>query len=90
MNQNIFDKVIKNLECYERPDILSMFDNEIVAIEHFEFDSYNRDNKKGSDFKIKNFRIEDRFIRKVKEQIEEKQIVIHDKIESTAFLKNIF
>ena len=56
IDQELFDKVINpnNICSYERPDILSIFDDIIVGIEHFEFDSYKRTNKYGSDFKIKN------------------------------------
>ena len=50
-NQNEVNKLFQNMGIYERPDILSMYDNKIVAIEHFEFDSY-KNTRKGSNFKI--------------------------------------
>ena len=47
--QDKFNKVFNGLRVYERPDILSVYDNIILGIEHFEFYSYNRLNKEGSD-----------------------------------------
>lgn len=93
IDQELFNKVINpnNIVCYERPDILSIFDNKIVGIEHFEFDSYKRTNKHGSDFKIKNYSIERKFDKKVKEVLkEENSLIVHDQIESTASLNNYF
>ena len=43
---------------YERPDILSIYDNKIVAIEHFEFDSSTAKNKKGSQNRIEIARVQ--------------------------------
>ena len=51
LDQDVFNNVIKNVGKYEKPDILSVFNNKIVGIEHFEFDSYKR-SRKGSDFQI--------------------------------------
>ena len=51
-NQDEVNKLFQNMEIYERPDILSIFDDKIIGIEHFEFDSFKR-NRKGSDFKVK-------------------------------------
>ena len=51
---------------YERPDILSIYDNKIVAIEHFEFDSY-KNTRKGSNFKIQNNIIEQKMQKEIKE-----------------------
>lgn len=47
LSQDKFNKVFNRLSVYERPDILSVYDNIILGIEHFEFDSYNRLNKEG-------------------------------------------
>ncbi len=93
INQELFNKVVNpdNIRSYERPDILSIFDNKIVGIEHFEFDSYKSSNKHGSDFKIKNSSVERKFDEKVKEILKEKDsLIVHDQIESTASLNNYF
>ena len=44
--QDTINKIIDRLEQYERPDIISEYNNIILGIEHFEFDSYYRSNKK--------------------------------------------
>lgn len=93
VDQDLFNKVINsnNIGSYERPDILSIFENKIVGIEHFEFDSYKRSNKHGSDFKIKNYYIERKFDKRMKEVLKEKDsLIVHDQIESTASLNNYF
>ena len=54
-------KIIDRLEQYERPDIISEYNNIILGIEHFEFDSYYRSNKKGSDYKVKDNQIQKNF-----------------------------
>lgn len=93
ISQELFNKVIdpNNIMSYERPDILSVFDNNIVGIEHFEFDSYKSRNKRGSDFKIKDYIIEKKFDEKMKKQLKENDSVIfHAQIESTASLQNYF
>lgn len=90
LNQELFDKVIKNMSQYERPDILSIFDNKVVGIEHFEFDSF-KNNKKGSDFKVRDFKIKKRFDETMKEELEQKEsIIIHDKINGESSAKNYF
>ena len=48
LSQDKFNKVFNGLRVYERPDILSVYDNIILGIEHFEYDRYNRLNKEGS------------------------------------------
>lgn len=91
LSQEKFDKVIKTLKMYERPDILSMYENKILGIEHFEFDSYNRSNKKGSDYKIKDYRIEKRLDKEIKEKLQNNDtIIVHDEIDSTASLDNYY
>ena len=90
LDQNVFDKVIKNIGKYERPDILSIFDNKIVAIEHFEFDRF-KNNKKGSDFKVQDFKIKKRFDEAMKEELKQKEsVIVHDKIEGESSAKNYF
>ena len=44
-NQDEVNKLFQNMISYERPDILSIYDKKIVAIEHFEFDSYKNTSK---------------------------------------------
>ena len=39
-NQEEAHKLFQNMQPYERPDILSINVNKIVAIEHFEFDIF--------------------------------------------------
>lgn len=91
LNQEEFNKLISSLKSYERPDILSMYDNKIFGIEHFEFDSYNRSNSKGSDYKIKDYRIEKIFDKEIKEKLENNDsIILHDEIKSTATLNNYY
>lgn len=90
LNQHYFDKVVKNIGKYERPDILSFFDDKIIAIEHFEFDSFDN-SKKGSDFKVKDFVDKKEIQLKINEELKEKDSVIaHGQIDSSASLKNYF
>ena len=91
LNQELFNKVIYNAKPYERPDILSIFDNKIIGIEHFEFDSYKRTKRKGSDFKIKENKIERNINRKLNEELILKDsAIVNEEIESTGSLKNYF
>ncbi len=91
LSQNKFNKVINALGIYEKPDILSMYDNKILGIEHFEFDSYNRAKKRGSDYKVKDYRIEKKFDKEIKEKLlDNDSIVVHDEINSTASLANYY
>lgn len=68
LDQELFNKVISNLKEYEKPDILSIFDNKVVAIEHFEFDSYKR-SRKGSEFQIENNIMERNFDKEINEKL---------------------
>lgn len=89
LSQDKFNKVVKGLGIYERPDILSVYDNIILGIEHFEFDSYNRSNKKGSDYKVKDYRVEKRLNEEIKDKLQNNDsIIVHDEIDSTATLNN--
>lgn len=90
MDQEEFTKMVNFMGTYEKPDILSIFDNKIIGIEHFEFDSYNN-LKKGSDYQIKEKIIQ----RKMDKQIEndlisKKTMLINDKIENTSTLENYY
>lgn len=92
IDQETFNKVIdpQNIGSYERPDILSMFENKIIGIEHFEFDSFKR-NRKGSDFKIKEYQVEKKFEEKMEKVLRRKDsIIVHDQIESSSTMENYF
>ena len=51
INYKLSDIIINNCESFERPDIVSIADNTVYAIEHFEYDWY-KNNKKGSAYQI--------------------------------------
>lgn len=89
-NQEEVNKLFQNMAIYERPDILSMYDNKIVAIEHFEFDSY-KNTRKGSNFKIQNNIIEIKMQNKIDNDLKaEKEIWIHDEIKNTSSLEQYY
>lgn len=89
-NQEEVNKLFQNMGIYERPDILSMYDNKIVAIEHFEFDSY-KNTRKGSNFKIQDNTIEKRMQNKIDKDLKkEKEIWVHDEIENTSSLQQYY
>ena len=89
-NQDEVNKLFQNMISYERPDILSIYDNKIVAIEHFEFDSY-KNTSKGSNFKIQDNIIERRMKNKIETGLREKdEIIIHDQIEDTSSLTQYY
>lgn len=89
-NQEEVNKLFQNMKPYERPDILSIYDNKIVAIEHFEFDSY-RNNKKGSNYKIQENIIEQKMQTAIKSQITDKgELILHDQIENTSSLARYY
>lgn len=89
-NQDEVNKLFQNVEIYERPDILSMYDNKIVAIEHFEFDSY-KNTSKGSDFKIQDNIIEQKMQKEINSNLKDKgEIMIHDQIENNSSLKQYY
>lgn len=84
------NKLIHNMIPYEKPDILSFYDNKIVGIEHFEFDNY-KNNKKGSDFKVKDNEISKKFDNYVAKELKEKKMVtLTDTIASTSTLGNYY
>jgi len=89
-NQEEVNKLFQNMGIYERPDILSMYDNKIVAIEHFEFDSY-KNTRKGSNFKIQDNTIEKRMQNKIDKDLKtEKEIWLHDEIKNTSSLEQYY
>ena len=90
-NQEEVDKLFRNMKPYERPDILSIYDNKIVAIEHFEFDSYKNTRKKGSDFKIQESFIERKMQNKINSELKTKsEIIVHDEIKNTSNLQQYY
>lgn len=90
LDQQLFCDVIKNARPYERPDILSIFKNKIVGIEHFEFDSFNRTSK-GSEYRTKEFKIQKRFEEIMRDELKYKDFTsVHDKITGNSNMKNYF
>lgn len=58
-NKVIIEKIkglISKMQKYEKPDIIIEDEDKIIGIEHFEFDS-SINSKKGSEFRIKEYRI---------------------------------
>ena len=89
-NQEEVNKLFQNMGIYERPDILSMYDNKVVAIEHFEFDSY-KNTRKGSNFKIQDNTIEKRMQNKIDKDLKkEKEVWVHDEIKNTSSLQQYY
>ena len=71
-------------------NIIIADDNKIVAIEHFEFDSY-KNNKDGSNYKIQENLIEQKMQKAIKSQLKEKgELMIHDKIKNTSSLNQYY
>ena len=89
-NQDEVNELFQNMGIYERPDILSMYDNKIVAIEHFEFDSY-KNTRKGSNFKIQDNIIEQKMQKEINSNLKGKgEIMIHDQFENNSSLKQYY
>lgn len=89
-NQEEVNKLFQNMQPYERPDILSIYDNKIVAIEHFEFDSY-KNTSKGSNYKIQENIIEQKMQTAIKSQLENNgELIIHDQIKNTSSLTRYY
>ena len=89
-NQEEVNKMFLNMISYERPDILSIYDNKIVAIEHFEFDSYKR-TRKGSDFKRQYNMIGQNFDEEINTQLkEEGEVILDYQIENTSSLEQYY
>lgn len=88
--QDEVNKLFQNMGNYERPDILSIYDNKIVAIEHFEFDSY-KNTRKGSNFKIQDNIIQQKMQKEINSKLKDKgEIMIHDQIENTSSLNQYY
>ena len=91
LKQEKFDKIIKALRAYEKPDIIAIYDDIILGIEHFEFDSYNRSRKNGSDYRIKDYRAEERIHKTIEEKLRNNNsIIVHDQIVSTSSMENYY
>ncbi len=76
------------MKYFERPDIISIYDDKIVGIEHFEFDSYHN-GKKGSDSRIKLSEIDRNLDRCVENCLESEGIVrYNDELKPTASYQN--
>lgn len=89
-SQEEINKLFQNMIPYERPDILSIYDNKIVVIEHFEFDSY-RNTTKGSNYKIQENIIEQKMQKVIKSQLTNKgEIILHDQIKNTGNLTQYY
>ena len=90
IDEEEFNKMIQNMGYYERPDILSIYDDKIVGIEHFEFDSY-KNTRKGSNYKIQENFIEQKFNKMINSKTNKKnEIVNHDQIINTSNLKQYY
>lgn len=69
IEQIYIDKLIPNMKSCECPDIVSCFDDKVVGIELFEFDTYKND-KKGSEM-----RIYESYLNKSGDQIDYQKII---------------
>lgn len=89
-SQDEVNKLFQNMRSYERPDILSIYDNKIVAIEHFEFDSY-KNSRKGSNFKIQENIIENKMQKEIDLKLKDKgEVMLYDHIENNSNLKQYY
>ena len=81
--------LIFNMIPFEEPDILSIQEDKIIGIEHFEFDSYQNTNKHGSNYKFQDAEIERKMENEIKENlVKEKELVFHDEYKNSSSLKN--
>ena len=89
-NQDEVNKLFQNMRSYERPDILSIYDNKIVAIEHFEFDSY-KNSRKGSNYKIQENIIENKMQKEINSKLKDKgEVMLHDHIKNNSNLNQYY
>ena len=90
ISEEEINKLFHNMKQYERPDILSIYDNKIVAIEHFEFDSY-KNTRKGSNLKIQENFIEKEMKNRINSELKTKdEVVVHDEIKNTSNLQQYY
>lgn len=90
INEEKLNKIIQNIGNFEEPDMLSIFDNTIIGIELFEFDS--SDNiKKGSKYQIANAMVKNKFNKIVESDLKiKKEITYHDDIKVKTSLSNYY
>lgn len=82
------EEAIQKVKPFERPDIISMVDDKIIAIEHFEFDCYNR-TKKGSKYKREYFIMDKKLKGEMLEKLENNnEASVHGKIIENTSLSN--
>lgn len=90
VDEKEFNEVIHNMQQFERPDIIAVLDDKIIAIEHFEFDSFKH-TKKGSDYRFQEFILQHQFENKVQENISNsKDIMSSSEIKGTTTLKQYY
>lgn len=80
-----------NMEQFEKPDIVSVQEDKVIGIEHFEFDSYKNTTKKGSDYKFQDDEIKRNMQKEINERIingNETEFSVHDKYENNSSLRN--
>ena len=84
------NNIIQNMIQFEKPDIISEYDKKIIGIEHFEFDSY-KNNKKGSDYKIKEYEIEKKFSAFMRRELpKRKNVSLTNILKSSSTLENYY
>lgn len=90
ISEDLINKIISNIGKYERPDMLSIFDDKILGIEHFEFDSSNSSSK-GSEFKKKDYFTKNKINDKINIGLKDKDsIIVNEQIDSSSSLDNYF
>lgn len=90
VDEKYLHKVILAMKKFEAPDIVSVLENKVVAIEHFEFDSYIN-TKKGSNLKIQENKINKEFDEYVMSNIRNsKSILKRDSIMNNSSLDSYF
>ncbi|MCX8075274.1 MAG: hypothetical protein N2749_06805 [Clostridia bacterium] len=87
-------KMFKSLYSYERPDFFSIYDNKLIGIEHFEFDSYKK-NTKGSDYRKKEALINKEVDKANKQlKVNNDMIMLHNEIVNTSsaesYINNLY
>lgn len=75
------NKLLRNMQPFDKPDIISAYDKKIIGIEHFEFDSY-KNTEKGSDYRLKT--------KHIQEQLQEIGSIDIINLESSSSLDNYY
>lgn len=88
IDEDLLNTIVASLIQFERPDIVSIVNCELYAIEHFEFDFY-RNNKKGSTYKKEEETKERLFEQSIKNN-EETEIIgqVESKASTDSFISN--